>query len=598
MLLDALNKAATPIYAGAKQAPSGNIAGGAGTPFEHGTLLRRVSNLICLYLMLVSGTGSYVFADDDKSTGAGTAVSFIGNWGIGMPDPPGGQPFVMTLNADGTASKSHIPSAIGNWNVVSGEARVVWSDGWRDIIRVEGDDFRKIAFAPGSGFEDQADNTATAKKLKTTGKVSLRVGWAQADITPDRPVGLIGFGRRRISSGAKDRITATVLALEGVDEDGKVVEQAMMISCDLISLRRVTMNSVRALLKEQLPDFESDKLIMNATHTHQAPQQQSGSSRGIYDFTDEEKAKGWMTGNEYQAFMSERIAAAALKAWRKRKAAGVSWEIDQAVVGFNRRIVFSDGTAKMSHQTDFPNFDHIEGIEDHTLSLLFFWDDSQKLTGMIINVASPAQSEQGGDLISADFWHDVREEIASRYSDDVFVLPQCAAAGEGMPITGIQQRAQKVMAQRRGINWRREIARRITDGVDRALPVARKHIDERIVFRHSVATIALPEKDPPSLPFVALDPVDSVELHLLRIGDVGMATVPFELFIDYGMRIQARSDALMTFIVQLAYGHSEYLPSARAIRGGGYSAEKYLVGPEGGRVLVDECVNRLNSLWP
>ena len=95
-----------------------------------------------------------------------------------------------------------------------------------------------------------------------------------------------------------------------------------------------------------------------------------------------------------------------------------------------------------------------------------------------------------------------------------------------------------------------------------------------------------------------LDTVKPVELHMLRLGDVGIATVPFELFIDYGMRIQARSDALITFTVQLSCGHSEYLPTARAIGGGGYSAEKYLVGPEGGKVLVDECVKRLNAHWP
>ncbi len=71
-----------------------------------------------------------------------------------------------------------------------------------------------------------------------------------------------------------------------------------------------------------------------------------------------------------------------------------------------------------------------------------------------------------------------------------------------------------------------------------------------------------------------------------------------ELFIDYGMRIQARSTALLTFVVQLSWGHSEYLPTTRAVRGGGYSAEKYLVGPEGGRVLVEESVQRINALWP
>ena len=60
----------------------------------------------------------------------------------------------------------------------------------------------------------------------------------------------------------------------------------------------------------------------------------------------------------------------------------------------------------------------------------------------------------------------------------------------------------------------------------------------------------------------------------------------------------ARSEALMTFVVQLSCGHSEYLPTTRAIRGGGYSAELYLVGPKGGRVLVDEAVERINAFWP
>lgn len=551
----------------------------------------KVTTMTCriLSLLLILETGTAIAAD---------ATAFAGSWNIGEPDPPGGRPFVMTLNSDFTAKKSHIPRATGKWEVVNDAARVVWSDGWRDIIRREGDAFRKIAYAPGSGFDDKPDNTAFAQKLKEPETSQLKIGWGRADITPEGPVGLIGFGRRRISEGAKDPITATVLALEGVDKEGEVVEQAILISCDLISLRRVTMDAVRARLKERLPDFDPDRLIMNATHTHQAPQQQSGSSRGIYDLKENERPPGWMTGDEYRSFMAERIAVAAENAWKGRKPGGVSWGIDHAVVGFNRRIVLSDGEALMSRNTNRPNFEQIEGIEDHTLSLLFFFDDKAKLTGMIVNVASPAQAEQGGNQISADFWHDLREEIAGRHGPDVAVLPQCAAAGEGMPITGIQQRAQTVMAERRGISWRREIARRIADGVDRTLPVSRKHIDDRLTFNHTVARISLPEKDPPSRPFVVLDPVDSVELHLLRIGDVGMATVPFELYIDYGMRIQARSKALMTFTVQLSCGHSEYLPSMRATEGGGYSAEKYLVGPRGGSALVEECLQRINAFWP
>jgi hypothetical protein len=42
------------------------------------------------------------------------------------------------------------------------------------------------------------------------------------------------------------------------------------------------------------------------------------------------------------------------------------------------------------------------------------------------------------------------------------------------------------------------------------------------------------------------------------------------------------------------------VPTARAVRGGGYSAiaESNLVGPEGGQALTDRTVDLVNSLWP
>jgi hypothetical protein len=83
----------------------------------------------------------------------------------------------------------------------------------------------------------------------------------------------------------------------------------------------------------------------------------------------------------------------------------------------------------------------------------------------------------------------------------------------------------------------------------------------------------------------------------MRLGDVAIATNPFELFTDFGIRIQARSKATMTLVVQLAGQCSGYLPSARAVRGGGYGADKYLVGPDGGKILVDRTVEAINGLY-
>ena len=90
-----------------------------------------------------------------------------------------------------------------------------------------------------------------------------------------------------------------------------------------------------------------------------------------------------------------------------------------------------------------------------------------------------------------------------------------------------------------------------------------------------------------------------MDLHVLRLGDVAIATNDFELFTEFGIQMKARGRALQTFVIQLA-GPGSYLPTAEAVRGGGYSAivESNKVGPEGGQVLVDRTVEMINALWP
>jgi hypothetical protein len=435
---------------------------------------------------------------------------------------------------------------------------------------------------------------ARGDEVRTPG---LYIGWATTDITPHRPVLIPGFHGKRISTGVKDPLTATVLALESIGPGGEVTEQAIMVSCDLIWIRKVTQDAVEKRVEDRLPDFDSNKLFLNATHTHQGAMQESGVFKSKFDLTPQEDARGVMTGDEYGQLLVERVTEAAVKAWQGRKPGGMSWALDQAVVGFNRRFVYFDGSAKMLAPVDTPDFECVEGVEDHGLSLLFFWNPDQTLTGVVINVASPAQAEQGGNLISADLWHDVREEIAGRYSMGLFIFPQCGAAGDIYTEGRFRHRAEAAMAARRGISWRREIARRIVDGIDRSLPVARTDVDFNPVFRHSVARVDLPVKDPPTAPFYITDPVTPAEFHAVRLGNVAIVTNPFELFTDYGMRIQARSKAVLTFVVQLSCHGSGYLPTDRAVRGGGYSADKFLVSPKGGKVLVERSVEAINELW-
>lgn len=80
---------------------------------------------------------------------------------------------------------------------------------------------------------------------------------------------------------------------------------------------------------------------------------------------------------------------------------------------------------------------------------------------------------------------------------------------------------------------------------------------------------------------------------------MAMATNPFELYVDYGLRIKARSPAAQTVITQLAAGTGLYLPTERAVRGGSYGAMPAVcsVGPEGGQELVEETLAVIAALF-
>ena len=179
------------------------------------------------------------------------------------------------------------------------------------------------------------------------------------------------------------------------------------------------------------------------------------------------------------------------------------------------------------------------------------------------------------------------------------MLFQIGAAGDMTPSNHeyIYRRAEDIMLKRKEIQAREELAERMVKAVDEVLPFARKDISGKVIFRHKVAMIELPVSESEGIPFYRTDDVNTTEIHIIRLGDIAIATNPFELFLDYGLMIKARSKSVLTFIVQLSCRHSGYLPTERAAKGGGYSADKYLVGPEGGYKLVEETVKYINELW-
>jgi hypothetical protein len=465
----------------------------------------------------------------------------------------------------------------------------------------------------------------------------LFIGTATADVTPALPVALCGQFEIRIARTVETPLTANVVILES-RKNGRSNEEAIMISCDLISIPADLLAMVRNEVHKRLPMVDVNKLFMNATHTHTAPVLEDKETS---PFRYQIPKDGVTQADDYTSFFTQRVADAVVKAWNSLSAGSVTWGLSHAVVGYNRRAIYANGTAKMYGKTNLPEFQNLEGYEDHDVNTLFFWNKTNKLIAVSIEVACPAQEGESGYAVNADFWHPVRVALRKRFGNDLCVLAWTGAAGDQSPHLMYRKAADERMNGLSQLNRQDEIARRISLAVEEAYESVKNDRHTDILLIHKAEKIALPMRMITDAEYreskamhdsaaarIAADPKAAdkffvkmtwygdvlkryemqknnpqatyeTEIHVLRIGDAVVCTDQFELFTDYGIRIQSRSKALQTITVQLA-GPGSYLPSSKAILGGGYSAicQSNVIGAEGGQILVDRTIKLIDELWP
>lgn len=479
----------------------------------------------------------------------------------------------------------------------------------------------------------------------------LKIGWAEVDITPEElPVCIAGQFHARVSEGVADPVKATALVFDSGQD------HAVFVTVDTVSISEPLRDAVRDLLKEE--GLEPRKVVLNATHTHEAPLNRlvSNGSYRPWNEADPNLKLDARPSSEYVDFAARRIASAVAQAWQQRVPGGVAYGLDYAVVGRNRRWFNTEGEATMYrlNETTADSFSHIEGYEDHSLNLLATYNASGMLTGLVVNVPCPSQEDEGLFSISADFWHETRQELRERFGNDLFILPQCSAAGDQTSHLIFEKAPHERMLRLRNRTARQEVAVRIADAVGRILPYIGNEIDYAPQLKHETETLQLPlnnlsqadledarknkeewenklavEKqklfDDPALQeqprwYVAFthaysragwyqgvidrydrqkfEPNFPAEVHIVRLGEIVFATNPFEYYLDYGIRIKVQSPAMQTFLVQLA-GNGTYIPSQRAADGGGYGAvpASNPVGAEGGEVLARYTVAKIRDFW-
>ena len=452
----------------------------------------------------------------------------------------------------------------------------------------------------------------------------LHLGATTIDITPDEPVALDGQRNVRISKKPVTHIFATALALESREGD-QVLDQAIIVSCDLVAIRTGILAKVREKIGDRLAGVDLKKIFLNATHTHTAPVTVDGK----YALPE----TGILQPGPYADWMTAKVADGIVEAWQKRQPGKVAWGQSQAVIAQNRRPYYADGTAVMYGKPDSPNFRGIESYEDHNIEVLCFWDAANKLVATAINVACPSQEVGGNSAIHADFWDPVRARLREKHGKDLHILAWTGAGGDVTSRLAYGRDADERMRKLRGgISRLDELARRLVNAWEEAYEGAKHDIRAEVPFQHHVQDIELPYrkvtilekaaamteaakyKDDPTQKWnlgwnqrvvdrfneqqAGTQPPYVMELHALRLGDIAIATNEFELYTDYGVQMKARSPGIQTFVIQLA-GPGTYLPTERAAKHGGYGAviQSSQIGPDGGQVLVKRTVELLKGMW-
>ncbi|MDD6878552.1 MAG: hypothetical protein PUD44_12355 [Clostridiaceae bacterium] len=335
----------------------------------------------------------------------------------------------------------------------------------------------------------------------------LSIGWASRDVSTTAPINIPGQFHMRISKGILDPVTTTALVVDGGDD------LAIFLSLDAVVIRAHLLDEVREEVRKRNPEIPAEKILMNATHAHTGPSHYNDDTEIPHDGMEIASSEA------YRHWLSAQAADAVVEAYEKRAPGGVAYGYGYAVVAHSRRVVYFDdlskrpgavinsthgvnGHAAMYGNTNDDQFSHYEAGADHFVNIMFTFDAGEHLTGAIVNIPCPSQNSEQEYMLSADYWHDIRTALRGTYGD-IFVLPQCAAAGDLSPrilhYGYAQTRRYRLKygeietpaANKSERINRMEIAERVKACFDEVYSWAKKEIYTELPVRHSVRTVGL-----------------------------------------------------------------------------------------------------------
>ena len=474
----------------------------------------------------------------------------------------------------------------------------------------------------------------------------LRAGAARLDITPRAPIDLVGYSRRcDPATEVRHPLTAGALVLD----DGHA--RLAVIALDILALRPAQASGLREEVARAI-GTGADCVMLNVSHTHGGPQSHrggvkiGGDQRGLSE--NEESFIDSLPGK-----IVEVASRAAARLEPVRAGAGTGL----LELGVNRRERAPDGRTILGWNPD-KDWDRDVGV------LRLDRPDGTPLALAVNFACHPVVVGPEDPAVNADFPGPMRNAVEDHFRDfGTAALFLQGAGGDVLPLEGFWDRPgpEDAFGKRlalEAIHTAADVACHPTV-VERAnygsvTPISlyrRRRTDDAPPQRLAAAgrEVMLPLKKVPTIAEVEAErdgyrkalqeaaaaglgrerlnpleyhvnwaeealrllregweaPAVPAYLQAFRIGDIGIAAVPGEVFSAIGQQVKRGSPAAATLFAGYTNGVLSYLPTADEYPYGGYECDyahhSYglveQVAPESEAILVEGCLELLNGLW-
>ncbi|MCB1232504.1 MAG: neutral/alkaline non-lysosomal ceramidase N-terminal domain-containing protein [Verrucomicrobiae bacterium] len=450
-------------------------------------------------------------------------------------------------------------------------------------------------------------------------RAELRVGTSVVDITPDQwPLAPRGSFFPKPVEGAHDPLHVRCVVLANGDT---TIALAVVDSC---MVHREQLGPAKAAASEKT-GIPVDHLMVSSTHTHSAPF--ANASNG----TPQEIA--------YQEKLINGITEAIVQAHAKLQLARLGWSgYDLPDEVHNRRWFLQPDKMPLN---PFGEVDIVKmnppaspdvlispaGPVDPEVSVLYVEDAKGKPLTVFANYALHYVGNTGSQM-SADYFGEFARLMPFRLrnvSDDFVAILSNGTSGDINNIDRVN-----LIPPREPYEQIRIVAGKTADAAYHAIRQIDREISDpvldmrqrEITLKHRIPSaeqierakniIKVDEEGEKKLPKLAkvyaqrtLSLAENPEttkvlVQAIRIGDLAICTMPFEVLVEIGLDLKKRSPAADTFIVELANGGYGYLPPPNQHKFGGY--ETWLgtnkVQEDTSVILSDNLLEMLGELFP